>query len=234
MVRTCGNDREQRTEHMATKKRTHLPGFDASPVTLQGSRVRLEPLELRHAAGLFEAGRSSSIWQYLPVAGFREVQDAIAWISQARKEMEQGSRIAFAIVESASGRTAGSTSYLDIQPSHRTIEIGWTWLGARFQRSFVNTECKCLLLKHAFEQLDAIRVQFKTDRCNARSRLAIERIGAVFEGIHRNHMILPDGRIRDSAFYSITDAEWRDGIEAYVGELMNHGGAPERQPKITN
>ncbi len=219
---------------MATETRAHLRRFDARPVTLQGLRVRLEPLELRHAADLYEAGRSSGIWHYMPIAGFGEVEDASAWISQARKEMEQGSRIAFAIVERDSGQTAGSASYLDIQRNHRTLEIGWTWLGEPFQRTGVNTECKLLLLKHAFDQLGAIRVQFKTDRCNGRSRRAIERLGAVFEGIHRNHMILPDGRIRDSAYYSITDFEWHERIKDHVIELMNRGGAPARESKITH
>ncbi len=213
---------------------THPRKFDPSPVTLQGSRVRLEPLELRHAADLFEAGRSRGIWRYMPLAGFGGVDDALAWISQAHKEMEQGSRIAFSIIDGDSGQCAGSTSYLNIERDHRTLEIGWTWLGEPFQRTGVNTECKVLLLTHAFEQLGAIRVQFKTDRCNGRSRLAIERLGAVFEGIHRNHMILPDGRIRDSAYYSITDSEWHERIKDHVIELMNRRGTPERASKITH
>ncbi len=183
--------------------------------------MRLEPLDLRHADDLYEAGRSSDVWRYLPNAGFAEVADASAWIAQALEDMAQGSRIAFAIIERESGHAVGSTSYLDIQRGHRTLEIGWTWLGVRFQRTGINTECKLLLLTHAFEELGAIRVQFKTDRLNDGSRRAIERIGAVFEGVHRNHMILPDGRIRDSAYYSITDSEWHDRIKDHVIELMN-------------
>jgi RimJ/RimL family protein N-acetyltransferase len=105
---------------------------------------------------------------------------------------------------------AGATRYLNITPEHRGLEIGGTWYGLEFQRTVVNTECKYLLLQYAFETLGCIRVQFKTDRLNVRSQRAIERIGARREGVLRNHMILPDGRFRDSVFYSILDDEWSD------------------------
>jgi RimJ/RimL family protein N-acetyltransferase len=107
-----------------------------------------------------------------------------------------------------SGRVAGATRYLNIVPEFRGLEIGGTWYGLGFQRTAVNTECKYLLLQYAFETLSCIRVQFKTDSRNVRSQRAIERIGAKHEGILRNHMILPDGRFRDSVYYSILDNEW--------------------------
>lgn len=197
-----------------------MPLFDPGPVDLQSPRVKLVPLCADHAGELYEAGRDEAIWEYLPRSVFSSSDDALAWIDAAREEMQAGQRIPFAIIDRRSGRLAGSTSYLDIQRDHRTLEIGWTWLGKAFQRSFVNTECKLLLLEHAFDVLHAMRVQFKTDRRNQPSRRAIERIGGTFEGVHRNHMLLPDGTIRDSAFYSITKEEWRDRVKDLLKELL--------------
>lgn len=194
--------------------------FDPCPVLLESPRVRLAPLCADHAGGLHEAGRDAAIWNYLPTGAFSSSGDATAWIDAALAEMQAGHRIPFAIIDRQSGRIAGSTSYLSIQRDHRTIEIGWTWLGKAFQRSFVNTECKLLLLAHAFDDLGAMRVQFKTDRRNESSRRAIERIGGTFEGVHRNHMLLPDGTIRDSAFYSIIEEEWRDRVKHHLTELL--------------
>lgn len=187
--------------------------FHPKPVTLQDERVRLEPLQAQHAPGLYAVGRASRIWEFLPGVLFRDLDDAASWIDGTRRETDSGKRIAFAIVDLGANCIAGSTSYLDITRDHRMLEIGWTWLGIAYQRTFINTVCKFLLLRHAFEVLGAIRVQFKTDRCNTRSRQAIERIGGAFEGIHRNHMILPDGKIRATAFYSITDSEWNSSIK---------------------
>jgi RimJ/RimL family protein N-acetyltransferase len=125
----------------------------------------------------------------------------------------------FVAVHLASGRVAGATRYLNVSPKDRGLEIGGTWYGLDFQRTAVNTECKYLLLKHAFETLGAIRVQLKTDARNVRSQKAIERIGAVKEGMLRNHMILPDGTIRHSVFYSILDSEW-EGVKTRLEKLM--------------
>jgi RimJ/RimL family protein N-acetyltransferase len=121
-----------------------------------------------------------------------------------------------------SGRVAGATRYLNIVPQDRGLEIGGTWYGPEFQRTVVNTECKYLLLSHAFERLGCIRVQLKTDLRNERSQRAIERIGAVKEGVLRNHMILPDGRIRHSVFYSILDTEWPEVKNRLEGMLERH------------
>lgn len=195
--------------------------FDPLPVTMESPRVGLEPLCADHAAGLYEAGRDETIWKYLPRGAFANVDDALAWIDAAGAEMGAGRRIPFAIIDRRSNRVAGSTSYLEIEPDHRTLEIGWTWLGTSFQRSFVNTECKLLLLGHAFDDHHAMRVQFKTDRRNDRSRRAIERIGGTFEGIHRNHRLLPDGTIRDSAFYSILREEWDERIKDQLTHLLD-------------
>jgi RimJ/RimL family protein N-acetyltransferase len=131
-----------------------------------------------------------------------------AWVRDILSRAEKGTDLPFVAVHLASGRVAGATRYLNIMPNDRGLEIGGTWYGLDFQRTAVNTECKYLLLKHAFETLGAIRVQLKTDSRNERSQRAIERLGAVREGVLRNHMVLPDGYIRHSVFYSILDSEW--------------------------
>jgi RimJ/RimL family protein N-acetyltransferase len=123
------------------------------------------------------------------------------------------------VIHLLSGRVAGATRYLNIMPRDRGLEIGGTWYGVDFQRTAVNTECKYLLLRHAFESLGAIRVQLKTDLRNVRSQKAMERIGAKKEGILRNHMILPDGRYRDSVFYSILDSEWGE-VKKNLEQMM--------------
>jgi RimJ/RimL family protein N-acetyltransferase len=130
------------------------------------------------------------------------------WVLDIISRGEKGTDLPFTVVHLASGRVAGATRYLNIMPKDRGLEIGGTWYGLEFQRTPVNTECKYLLLRHAFEKLGAIRVQLKTDLRNERSQRAMERIGALREGILRNHMILPDGRYRDSVIYSILDTEW--------------------------
>ena len=180
-------------------------GLEVRPLVLEGEKVRLEPLGQEHAQGLYSRGRHEPDWAYMPRAAFVDAADVRHWINEA---LEQADRIAFAIIEKAKGRVAGSSSYLNIRPEHRSLEVGWTWLGQDFQRSAVNTEAKLLLLTHAFEKLACIRVEFKTDSRNERSQRALERIGAVREGVMRKHMIVQRGYHRDSVYFSITDEEW--------------------------
>ena len=177
------------------------------PVTLQGQVVRVEPLAPSHAADLFAAGQDPAIWAYMPADPSASAAAVTAWIHDALAERAAGTQLPFAIVELASGVAVGSTRYLTITPRDRGIEIGWTWLAPRVQRSAVNTECKYLLLRHAFETLGAIRVQLKTDARNLISQRAIERLGAVREGVLRKHMIVLHGHQRDTVMYSITDDE---------------------------
>jgi RimJ/RimL family protein N-acetyltransferase len=132
------------------------------------------------------------------------------WLLDILSRAEKGTDLPFVAIQLSTGRVAGATRYLNIMPKDRGLEIGGTWYGPEFQRTPVNTECKYLLLRHAFETLGCIRVQLKTDLRNERSQKAIERLGAVREGVLRNHMILPDGRYRHSVFYSILDTEWPD------------------------
>ena len=178
------------------------------PVTLSGNVVRLEPLSLAHATGLLDTGQELATWDYMPVNPCRSIDTMRQWISETLAEQAGGTCIPFTIVELMGGRVVGSTRYQNIMRKDRGLEIGWTWLAPEARRSAVNTECKYLLLRHAFEVLAAIRVQLKTDSRNLRSQRAIERLGAIKEGTLRNHMIMPDGYFRHSVFYSILDSEW--------------------------
>jgi RimJ/RimL family protein N-acetyltransferase len=176
------------------------------PVVLEGRAVRLEPLQPHHAEGL-AAICEPAIFEHFSLE-LRTRADVEAYIDKALAAAERGTERPFVILERSSGAPLGSTRYMDIQREHRTLEIGSTWLARRAWRTRVNTECKMLLLRHAFETLGVMRVQLKTDKRNARSRAAIERIGGTFEGILRHHMLVRDGIVRDSAYYGFFDTEW--------------------------
>ena len=182
--------------------------FQVEPVTLMGKVVRLEPLSLAHVADLCEVGLDDDIWRYMLYGWVRTPQDMQRWVESMLALQEKGTDLPFAVIHLAGNRAIGATRYLEIRPADRGLEIGGTWYGKAYQRTAVNTESKYLLLKHAFEALGCIRVQFKTDLRNVRSQQAIERLGAVKEGILRNHRILPDGTIRHSVYYSIIAEEW--------------------------
>ncbi len=179
--------------------------FEVQAVVLNGEHVRLEPLAPGHAPGLFKCGQEAEDWAFMPRPCFVDMADCKQWIEEAIATVGQ---VPFAIVETGGDRPVGSTRYLNIRPEHRGLEIGWTWLGRDWQRSPVNTETKLLLLQHAFEVLGAIRVEFKTDARNERAQLALERIGAVREGVLRRHMIVQQGYLRDSVYFSVTEEEW--------------------------
>jgi RimJ/RimL family protein N-acetyltransferase len=179
-----------------------------NPVTLTGQYVRLEPMTEAHVPALTEIGAGQDFWHFMLYGDMKTEQDMRTWVRDILSRAEKGTDLPFVAVHLESGRVAGATRYLNIMPNDRGLEIGGTWYGTDFQRTAVNTECKYLLLAHAFETLGAIRVQLKTDSRNERSQRAIERIGGVREGVLRNHMILPDGYFRHSVFYSILDSEW--------------------------
>jgi len=181
-----------------------------SRVTLQGKHVRLEPLSEAHIPGLTEIGAGQDFWHFMLYGDMNTETDMRGWVEDIMAREEKGGDLPFAVIHLETGRVAGATRYLNIASKDRGLEVGGTWYGKDFQRTAVNTECKYLLLQHAFETLKAIRVQIKTDSRNERSQRAIERIGAKWEGTLRNHMILPDGYIRHSVFYSIIDSEWPD------------------------
>ena len=182
--------------------------MEVKPVVLTGKHVRLEPMTEEHTAALAEIGVGQPFWDFMLYGNINTVDGMRDWVQDILARAAKGTDLPFVAVHLASGRAAGATRYLNILPQDRGLEIGGTWYGPEFQRTVVNTECKYLLLGHAFETLQCIRVQLKTDLRNERSQKAIERIGAVKEGVLRNHMILPDGRYRHSVFYSILDTEW--------------------------
>ncbi|MFB3922477.1 MAG: GNAT family N-acetyltransferase [Terriglobia bacterium] len=189
------------------------------PVMLEGSFVRLEPLSPAHHAGLCEVGLEAEIWRWMPQL-ISTPDDMHAFIEVAIKAQSEGAALPFATVEKVSGKPVGSTRFFNFDRAHRRTEIGWTWIAPAWQRTAVNTEAKYLMLRHAFETWKCIRVEFKTDSLNERSRAAILRLGAKEEGIFRNHMIMPNGRVRHSVYYSITDSEWPDvkaRLEAKLG-----------------
>ena len=197
-----------------------MAGMEVKPVVLTGNYVRLEPMTEEHASALAEIGVGQPFWHFMLYGDMNSDDDMRNWVRDILSRAEKGSDLPFVAVHLASGRVAGATRYLNIVPKDRGLEIGGTWYGPEFQRTPVNTECKYLLLQHAFETLGCIRVQLKTDLRNERSQKAIERIGAVKEGVLRNHMILPDGHYRHSVFYSILDTEWPE-VKGRLEELMN-------------
>ena len=195
--------------------------MDVKPVVLTGQFVRLEPLTEDHTAGLAAVGMDESIWEYMPYGAMNNEDDIRRWVRTILDRRAEGTDLPFVVIHKASGRVAGTTRYMEIRPEHNGLEIGGTWYGAEFRRTPVNTECKYLLLRQAFEGLGCIRVQLKTDSRNERSQRAIERLGAMKEGMFRNHMILPDGYIRHSIYYSIINSEWpevKSKLEQMLGK----------------
>ena len=179
------------------------------PVVLEGRIVRLEPLARTHLDGLAEVAFDPSLWQYT-LARPIDRASLEAWLETALENASNGSEVPFATIDRSSGRPLGSTRFLNIVPEHRRFEIGWTWLASSAQRTGANREAKLLQLEHGFERLGANRIEFKTDSLNERSRVALVGIGATYEGTFRNHMVMPDGRLRHSAYYSITSEDWPD------------------------
>lgn len=189
-----------------------------SPVVLDGSLVRLEPLAERHLPDLTEVAADGSVWRWMPEADTTPAQMR-AWLERALEGAATGTQLPFATVERASGRAVGSTRYLAIERTHRRLEIGWTWLASAVRGRGFNDEAKLLQLRHAFEVVGVRRVEFKTDSRNERSRGALAGIGATYEGIHRKHMINHDASTRHSAWYSIIDDEWPQ-VRAHLQERL--------------
>lgn len=179
-----------------------------APVTLHGTLTRLEPLDRQHTAELLQAADHDAIWAYLDEPTPRTPADITALIDDAHQDQTRDTRLPFAIIDARTGRAIGSTSYIDIRPHDRGLEIGWTWLTPETWGSGINIEAKYLLLRHAFRELGAIRVALKTDLRNVRSQRAILTLGATTEGVWRNHRILSDGHRRSTVYYSITDTDW--------------------------
>jgi len=190
--------------------------MEITPVTLEGQHVRLEPLSSAHEESLIAAADDGELWNStVTIVPSRATIGA--YIATALNAQAEGHALPFVIIQKSTGKIVGSTRYFHIERDHRRLEIGYTWLAASAQRTPVNTESKLLLLTHAFEHLGCIRVEFVTDVLNQQSRTAILRLGANQEGILRNHMIMPNGRYRDSVCFSIIKAEWpavKAGLQA--------------------
>ncbi len=182
--------------------------IELTPFSLEGRIVRLEPLSESHAPALAEVGLEPGIWQHMLYGDVNNEAKMLAFVRNLLDRQAQGADLPFTVMLRATGKAIGCTRYLNISVHDRGVEVGGTWYGLTYQRTGVNTECKFLLLRHAFEAWNCIRVQLKTDLNNVRSQVAIERIGAIKEGVLRNHMVRPDGTIRDSVIYSIIDREW--------------------------
>jgi N-acetyltransferase len=181
------------------------------PITLEGSVVRLEPVRSQHADLFWDVAKNDleEIFRWIPYP-MQTRDDFQRLIDKAFAEQDRGESIVFATVERVSGRTIGSTRFMNIDRANRRVEIGSTWIAPAWQRSAVNTEAKFLMLRHAFETWKCLRVELKTDALNQKSRKAILRLGAKEEGTLRRHLITWTGRVRDTVYFSILDSEWND------------------------
>ena len=189
------------------------------PVTLTDRGVELRPLALEHEAGLRAAAADGALWN-IRVTSVPEPEQTRKYIEDALAMREAGNRFAFVAVETATGRVIGCSSYHDIVPAVKRVEIGWTWYAKSVQRSHVNTTCKLLLLTHAFETLDCNVVGWRTDNFNFASQAAIERLGANKDGVIRGHALRRDGTIRDTVMYSLRSGEWPE-VKAQLLHSLN-------------
>jgi len=204
--------------------------WDGLASRLEGEIIVLEPLDPRHEIGLWAAAQDPAIWTWTyPRGKSREYFQA--WFQACLRAGAAGEQCVFATLDSSSGEPIGSTGYHELREEHRGLEIGGTWLQPSAWRSGANIEAKLLMLEHAFERLGCMRVEFKTDSRNERSRAALEALPAQFEGIFRRHMTIEDVGVRDSAYYSITDLEWPDvraNLRRRLGTARARNSAPAR------
>ncbi|QNP47810.1 GNAT family N-acetyltransferase [Diaphorobacter aerolatus] len=191
------------------------------PVVLRDRGIRLEPLALEHEAGLRAAAADGELWK-LRVTSVPEPENTRAYIDAALQARSEGHRFAFAVIDEVSHQLIGTTSYHDILPATRRVEIGYTWYAQRVQRSHVNTTCKLLLLTHAFEALDCRIVGWRTDNFNFASQRAIERLGAKKDGVIRGNALRRDGTIRDTVMYSMAAGEWPEARAQLRDLLARH------------
>ena len=192
-----------------------------TPIVLDGTHVRLEPLSLEHLPGLTAIGLEPALWRWT-VSRVQTPDDLRRYVDVALAERARGVALPFATIWRATGQVIGSTRFGSITPEHRRLEIGWTWLALPFQRTAANTEAKLLMLAHAFGPLCMERVEFKTSALNTPTRNALCRLGAVEEGIMRHHMVNEDGSLRDSVYFSILRDEW-PGVRARLEVRLQQG-----------
>jgi N-acetyltransferase len=184
-----------------------VPSVDTTPVILEGDRVRLEPISLEHLPELEQVAFEPSIWRWIS-RRITTPDELRSFVEIALAEVNAGTSVVWVTRSRANGRVAGATRLYEISQEHRTMELGWTWLHPDYHRTGINVEAKYLQLRHAFERMNAMRVALKTHHENLKSQTAIAALGAKFEGVARNHMIMPDGSIRHSHWYSIVREDW--------------------------
>lgn len=194
-----------------------------APIILEGKKVKLVPLESSHFPALLEIGKHKEIWEHLAIDGASS-DKLLLELKAALLKKANGERYPFAVVDKISGNIIGTTSFLNIFPEHRKLEIGWTWYAPAYWGTGLNTECKLLLLTYCFEVLHAVRVQLLTSEKNIRSRTAIMKIGASYEGLMRKERIRPDGTFRNTVMYSILDDEWPDRKQKLEQMCGKHNG----------
>ena len=204
-----------------------LTPLQIAPVTLTGRFVRLEPLTREHIGALSRVAYDPSIWTWMPTT-VDDLASLERWLDEALAAERAGTALPFATILRDGDVAIGSTRFMNISARDGRVEIGGTWIAPAHQRSVVNTEAKYLMLRHAFETLGATRVELKTHAKNEKSRRAIERIGGVYEGMHRKHMLHQDGTRRDTVWYSILDEEWPGVKERLEGTLNLHSGTTEK------
>jgi N-acetyltransferase len=189
-----------------------------TPITLSLRGLRLEPLSLAHEDGLRQAAQDGELWK-LRITSVPEPENTRKYIEDALKMRDDGNRFAFAVIDEATGKVLGSTSYHDILPAVKRVEIGYTWYAKSVQRSHVNSTCKLMLMTHAFETLQCAVVGWRTDNFNYASQKAIERLGAQKDGTIRGHALRRDGTIRDTVMYSMRAGEWAEAKAQLLYQL---------------
>jgi RimJ/RimL family protein N-acetyltransferase len=188
------------------------------PIVLEGEAVKLAPLKMEHFDELYEAASDESVWRWTANV-IESKEDLRRYVETALDEAERKVSVPFVTIEKSSNKIIGSTRFGNVDVRNRKTEIGWTWINPRWQRSAVNTEAKLLMLTHAFEIWNCVRVELKTDVLNEKSRRAILRLGAKEEGILRRHLITDAGRFRDTVYFSIIDSEWQT-VKANLNEKL--------------
>ncbi|HSU97888.1 MAG TPA: GNAT family protein [Gemmatimonadaceae bacterium] len=216
------------TEHVRYVEQSPMR---VGPVTLEGNRVRLIPMTLDHVEALFRAANFPEIWEHTTTQPMETVADITAYVETALAGQAAGHTIPFVTTDRATGEVLGSTRFADISPNDRHLAIGWTWLRPDRQHTGINGEAKALMLQQAFDVWGALRVEIRTDVRNVRSRAAIERIGGTYEGTLRQHMIV-DGRVRNTAYYSVIDTDWRDPGHRAYRNAVSYDIIPRAEPLI--
>ncbi|HZI99267.1 MAG TPA: GNAT family protein [Gemmatimonadaceae bacterium] len=196
--------------------------MEVKPVTLEGKRVRLEPMRSDHLDGLAEAGAFEELWKWTRT--FAHTPESMKeYVDEALSESANGAALPFVTIDKETGKVIGSTRFANFDAANRHVEIGWTWITPSYQRTYVNSEAKYLMLTHAFEVWMCARVELKTDVLNSKSRNAMLRMGATEEGALRKHVLAFNGRWRDTIYYSVLDTEWPE-VKARLRGFMEREG----------